>query len=106
MLPDNAVRRTESPHGHLPRQSLPRLHHAVHRDDIVGIGPIEAEAFEVVKHEITLSCLVEHEFDDLRAVFAGPVMRDFCNSLDAHAPFVFLYVKVLVCCCADHELHF
>ena len=67
---------------------------------------IETEAFEVIEHEISLSCLVKHEFDDLGTVLAGPVLGDLRDTLNAHAAFLLLNGEVLVGGSAEHKLHF
>lgn len=68
------------------------------------MGSVEAEGLEVIEDKVPLGCLVEHELDDLRAIFAGPELRDFCEALDAHAAFFLLDAEVLVCRGANHEL--
>lgn len=70
------------------------------------MGTVETEGLEIIEHKISLSCLVKHEFDDLWTVFAGPILSNFRNTLNAHAAFVFLNIEVLVGGSAEHQLHF
>ena len=67
------------------------------------MGSIEAEGLEVIKDKVPLGRLVEHELDDLRAIFAGPELRDFCEAFEAHTAFFLLDAEVLVCRGANHE---
>ena len=82
------------------------MHHCVHLKGVVGVGPVEAETFDVVKDQVALRGLVEHEFDDLGAVLAGPPLGDLFEALDRHTAFLVLDVEVLIGCGADHKLHF
>ena len=82
------------------------MHHCVHLEGVVGVGPIEAEALEIVEDQIALCRLVEHEFDHLWAVLAGPPLGHLFEALDGHPAFFMLDVKVLIGCGADHEFHF
>ena len=70
------------------------------------MGTIETEGLEVIEHEISLGCLVKHEFDDLGTILAGPVLSNFRDTFNAHASFLLLNGEVLVGSSAEHKLHF
>ena len=106
MLPDHTIRSAKGAHTHIARERFPGLHHCVHLEGIVRVGPIEAEGLEVVEDQIALRGLVEHELNDLRAVLAGPPLSDLFETLDRHAAFFLLDVKILIGCGTDHKLHF
>ena len=106
MLADDAVWGAEGAHAHLLGQRSPPQHHRVHADGVLGVGPVEAKRFDVVKHQVTLRRLVELELDHLRPVLGGPVLQDFLHRFDRHAACEMLRHEVLVRGCANHKFHF
>lgn len=106
MLPHHTVRGAESPHAHLFSHRLPRQHHRVQAEGVIGVGTVEAEGLEVVQHQVALRLLVKLELDHLRPVLGAPEFHDLHERVDGHAAFAALGHEVLVCRRTDHELDF
>ena len=104
MLADDDVRGAEVPDGHLAGHDLPGMQHGIDADDVVAVGAVEFEGFEVEKHELTLRVLVEEVLDHLGTVLGLPPIHYLRQGRDRHSTFPLLMHEVRVRGCDDHEL--
>ncbi len=106
VLSHDRVRRAEGTNSHLLAEYLPIIEHAVDGHAVIRVVTLKPHGFKVHLNQVTLSCLIELELDDLRTAFAAPLLSRLFEGVGREAALLKLAYQEGICSDADHELHF